>query len=243
MCPAADAAPSFLFLPELGTLPSRFPLTGDAARYLTRVVRAREGERVHASDGAGLVALLRVERAGPEPLLVVESSRVCPPAPPARLLCGAPEGERGDWLVEKLAELGITELRLVDCARARWPERGREARWERLAEAALRQSRSAWKMAIRPPVPLERALEGLAAGPRWLADAAGAPLATPGTAADAPLAGAVGPSPGFSDDERGVLVAAGFSPVRLAPARLRAETAAVALAAHWAAWREPRPPA
>src|SRR5262249_20296974 len=154
---------------------------------------------------------------------------------------GPPEGERGDWLVEKLAELGISEFRRVECARARWSRPSREARWERLAMAALRQSRAAWKMAIRPPMPLARALEGLPAGPRWLADPAGAWAQAPGAAAGAPAAGAIGPSPGFSEEERGALLSAGFTPVRLAPARLRTETAALALAALWGAWREPLP--
>src|SRR5262249_7960995 len=167
MCPAADAAPSFVFLPELGTLPSRFPLAGEEAHYLPRGVRVRDGERVHASDGAGRVAVLRVECARPDLVLAVESSRVCPPAPAACLLCGAPEGERGDWLVEKLAELGVTELRRVDCARARWPEGGRESRWDRLAAAAPPPCRPAWRVGVRSAGPPGRRRPGPPRGRPW----------------------------------------------------------------------------
>jgi RsmE family RNA methyltransferase len=54
---------------------------------------------------------------------------------------------------------------------------------------------------------------------------------------DAPLTGVVGPASGFSGPERNLLSESGFVSVRLAPTRLRTETAAVALAALWAAGR------
>jgi RsmE family RNA methyltransferase len=56
---------------------------------------------------------------------------------------------------------------------------------------------------------------------------------------DEPVTGAIGPSSGFSDDERKLLSSHGFVTVRLAPLRLRTETAAVVLAALWAASRGP----
>jgi len=146
---AAEAAPSLLYVPALRSLGARFTLEDEEARYVTRVVRAREGEQVTASDGAGLVATLRIEQLKPALVVALDSAREHPRPPSARVLCGAPEGERGDWLVEKLAELGVTDLQPVDTEREGWPER-REARWDRLAVAALRQSRAAWRMAIHP---------------------------------------------------------------------------------------------
>jgi 16S rRNA (uracil1498-N3)-methyltransferase len=242
MRPAADAAPSFVFVPGLRSLPERFTLEGDEAHYLARVVRAREGERLHASDGAGLVATLRVERARPDPVLLVEARRDVERPAEARLFCGAPEHGRADWLVEKLAELGLTEFQPVDTERARWPDDAREPRWERLAVAALRQSRSAWRMVVRPAIALAQAAGGLGGGARWLADPEGTPPADLPIHANGPVVGAVGPSAGFSEQERNTLLSLGFEPVRLAVARLRTETAAVALAAHWAARRAPAGP-
>ena len=245
---AADAAPSFLYLPDLASRAPEFTLDGDEARYLARVVRARDGERVMASDGCGLLATLVVEHSRPDVRLRVSERRSVPHPPATRLLCGAPEGERGDWLVEKLAELGVSERVPVETERVRWPTALRIDRWERLAIAALRQSRAAWRMRLSAPVSLAAALEALEPGARWLADPdglAGAGLGqTPG-----PVTGAVGPSSGFSDDERKVLASNGFTSVRLAASRLRTETAAVALAAIWAVHRagqapdrEPRSP-
>ena len=234
---AAEAAPAFLYLPDLRRRPATFTLAGDEAHYLIRVVRARESERVRATDGAGLVATLRVEHARGEPELHVEAMREVARPAPARLLCGAPEGERGDWLVEKLAELGVTDLVPVDTDRVSWPAASRGPRWERLAAAALRQSRSAWRLAIHPAAPLEEAVAAASSDVRWLADATGEPAGVATFQPESSLIGAVGPSSGFSDRERELLLAAGFAPVRLGPYRLRTETAAVALASHWAARR------
>lgn len=244
MRPAADGvparpagAPSFFYLPELRVSGPRFALGGDEAHYARRVVRLRERELVRATDGAGRIATLRVERTGPELVLAVEHVEDLPRPAPARLLCGAPEGERGDWLVEKLAELGVTELQPVDTERARWPERTRDQRWERLAVAALRQSRSAWRLVSSSPVWLAEALGEPGEGTLWLADPAGAPATASGLAPEEPVHAAVGPSSGFTDVERKALLECGFVPIRLAAHRLRTETAAVAVAAIWAAAR------
>ena len=234
---AAEAAPSFLYLPDLAARAEAFTLAGDEARYLARVVRARAHERVTACDGVGRVATLVVESVRPELRLRIEERRFVPAPPGARLLCGAPEGERGDWLVEKLCELGVTELVPVETQRVRWPSASRHERWERLVTAALRQSRAAWRMRVTEPIELSAALTGSRPGARWLAEPGGAAESALAWVAAGPITGAVGPSSGFSDEEHKLLESNGFIPVRLARHRLRTETAAVAMAALWAARR------
>src|SRR5580765_35260 len=208
----AAGPPSFVHLPALRTLGDRFTLEGEEAHYVTRVVRARAGEPLTASDGAGLVARLRIDQVKPALVLVLESSREHARPASARVLCGAPEGERGDWLVEKLAELGVTDLQLLDTERGRWPA-GRDARWERLAVAALRQSRAAWRMAIHPARSLSEAVAAAREPVRWLADPAGEPAAGRSAGADGPAVAAIGPAPGFSEPERKALRGSGFTPV------------------------------
>jgi 16S rRNA (uracil1498-N3)-methyltransferase len=227
-----------LYLPALRTLGQSFPLEGEEAHYLARVVRAREGERVTATDGTGLMADMRIERVKPDLVLVLESSRETPRPPAARVICGAPEGERGDWLVEKLAELGVTDLQPLDTERARWPAR-RESRWERLAVAALRQSRAAWRLVIHSAVGLSDAMAAAREGTRWLADPTGEPAYGQLPSADGAVVAAIGPASGFTEPERKALRGSGFTPVRLAGTRLRTETAAVTAAAVWAATRSP----
>jgi len=231
---AADAAPSFLYLPQLAGSPETFTLGQEDARYISRVVRAKPGERLTASDGAGCVAELVIETVRPDVFVRVVRRERLAEAAPRVLLCGAPEGERGDWMVEKCAELGVTRFVPVHAERAQWPEGTRVDRWGRLAVAALRQSQAARLMGVESPVPLAAAVASLAAGERWLADPSGTGPGEPTSAADRPICGAIGPASGFSVEERKYLADNGFLPVALASSRLRTETAAVAMAAIWA---------
>jgi 16S rRNA (uracil1498-N3)-methyltransferase len=227
-----DGAPSFVFVPGLASAGGELAIGGEEARYLRRVVRVRAGERVTATDGEGTLAELVVLEAGDEVRTGVAALRTVARPLALEAWCGAPEGDRADWLVEKLGELGVATLRLVDCERGRWERAAQKSgRWDRLAVAALRQSRSAHRLRVEPPVPLAGLLEGepgFAAA--WLADPDGGSFAPASPEAGKLFAAAIGPSGGFSDAECKLLRGRGFVPVRLTRSRLRTETAAVALA-------------
>jgi 16S rRNA (uracil1498-N3)-methyltransferase len=92
--------------------------------------------------------------------------------------------------------------------------------------AALTQSGGAWLPVLYPDAPPERAIAASPAGARWLLDAAGEPV--PSLPVQAPITIALGPEGGLEAAERSDMLAAGFTPVRLAPLTLRFETAAVA---------------
>ncbi len=228
----ADATPSFLLLPEIPEPGAELVLPADEAHYAARVCRVRAGERVQATDGRGALATLAVLDVRGGVRARVEGRAVEAPRRAAHVLCGAPEGRRADWLVEKLAELGVGTLTLVDAERARWPAAARPERLERLAAAALRQSRRRWRLAIEGPRPLAAALAALGDGERWLADPEGE--RRPPVPGAGRTVGAIGPAEGFSEAERTSLVGCGFRLIALADARLRCETAAIAWASWWA---------
>jgi 16S rRNA (uracil1498-N3)-methyltransferase len=233
----ADATPSFLLVSELPSAGGRLTLEDDESHYLTRVCRVRPGERVTATDGRGALALLRVIERGRRAVVEVESCERASARRQAWVLAGAPEGERGDWMVEKLAELGVAVFQPIDCQRGGWERmKGRSDRWRRLAVAALRQSRRRFLLEVREPQVLAEALAGLPAGAGyWLADAAGSPAARVPAPRDGVTVGLIGPAAGLSPAERGVAETAGFRPISLSDSRLRAETAALAWASWWSA--------
>jgi len=229
---AADALPSWVWVPELATPDARVVLDADAAHHVQRVCRARPGDGLTLTDGRGGVAHARLEDVRPAAVRVERFEQR--PAPPATVLwCGAPEGDRADWLIEKLTELGLTVFKPIDTTRARWETAQRRAeRWQRLARAVLQQSCGAWLLDIRAPKPLESVLADLPHGtPAWLADPAGERPQSP--APDGDWLGTVGPAGGLTGGERDSLIARGFALISLGERRLRTETAALALAA----WR------
>lgn len=227
-----------MWVPELPEASGMVELSREESHYLMRVCRAREGDGALATDGRGALARLRVASVGERVRAEVESiERGLPDQARRRawILCGAPEGQRADWLVEKLAELGVEAWQPIDCARGHWrATAGTLARWRRLAVAALRQSRRRHLMEVREPVTLDLLAPGLPSGTaRWVAD----PDGRHGVESPAGLGcaiGAVGPASGFDGREKALLAELKFEPICLSDARLRAETAALAWAAWWA---------
>ena len=230
----AEAAPSWLYVAGLSSLRPECTLEGDEAHYLARVVRARAGEVVHATDGAGLVVTFEVLESRPQVRLRQVSSRVQPLTRELHLAIGAPEGERIDWLVEKAAELGATRMTPIDGERAAWSQ-WRHPRLERLAIAGLRQSLSAHRLRLDAPTALTDWLAALPPeGERLEASPDGLSAGTHHSPAAGVCRIVVGPSSGFSPDERKRLSQAQFIPIAFATGRLRTETAGVAAGAWWA---------
>lgn len=197
-------------------------LDDDARHHLGRVLRLRPGEPVVATDGRGRWRLCRYRPDGLEPDAPVEAE----PAPwPALTVAFAPvKGDRPEWVVQKLTELGVDRIVPLVAERSvvRWDgERRRHAvsRLRRVAAEAAAQSRRVWLPEVTDVQTLDAlcALDS-AAGSVALAQLGAPPLAPATTVV------AVGPEGGWSPAE----LARGCLTVGLGPTVLRAETAAVA---------------
>lgn len=196
----------------------------DVAHHLGRVLRLRSGETVGMTDGAArwrlatvIVDSPRSIRLDPASPVRVETGRPSP----ITIASAIPKGDRLDWLVQKVAELGVDRLVLLDCERSvvRWDgERAARslARLRRIAEEALRQSRGVQMLTIEGPVPATEVLPVAA-----VAEPGGRPLRRDDTVV------AVGPEGGWSDAE----LAVAADRLDLGPTVLRTETAAVTVAA------------
>lgn len=200
----------------------------DDARHLTRVLRLRPGEAVVAADGRGRWCRCRFRGGADQSrLLEPDGPMVLERAPaPALTVAFAPaKGDRPEWVVQKLTELGVDRIVPLAAARSvvRW-EGDREARaLERLskvAREAAAQSRRVWLPEVAGVATLA-ALVG-----RTAADGGAVRLAQlggePPSADDRVVA--VGPEGGWAPGE----LSLGCRALGLGPAVLRAETAAVA---------------
>jgi 16S rRNA (uracil1498-N3)-methyltransferase len=195
-------------------------IDADTEHHLRRVLRLRDGESVSVTDGAGRWLLATTVIAGSvlrlEPVsdLVIESAR----ARPITIAAAMPKGDRLDWLVQKVTELGVDRIVLLHAERSvvRWkPERtaSQLERLQRISDEACRQSRRVWRVAIDQPVEATTVLGSFVA-----AEPGGRDLA-PGDRCVA-----IGPEGGWSADE----LDQAAELVSLGPNILRTETAAVA---------------
>lgn len=191
-------------------------LSPEESRHARKVLRLGPGDRVTVFDASEAWA---GEIASVEDRVTVRllEKLARPALRPLVVAAAVPKGARLDWMVEKLAELGVAELVPVRFERsvAEIGE-GKRRRLEKIALAAAKQS-GAPVMKVSP----ERPLAGVPAD---------AVLADPDAAAPlAPGAGwvVVGPEGGLAEEERRRFLHRGS----LGATTLRIETAAVVAAA------------
>lgn len=200
-------------------------LDADDRHHLGRVLRLRAGETVSASDGRGgwrpcTWAGDGGGDGGGGLAPAGEVERVAPPLPPITVAFAPVKGDRPEWVVQKLTEVGVDRIVVLATARSvvRW-EGDRAAkhieRLGRVAREAAMQSRRVWLPQVEGVVAFGEAVGG---GGVALAEPGGAPPSL-----DRPVV-LVGPEGGWSDDE----LAVDLPRVDLGPTVLRAETAAVA---------------
>jgi 16S rRNA (uracil1498-N3)-methyltransferase len=218
--PAAAGAVAQVFVDQLDA-PVPAP---DDAHHLARVLRLRPGELVVAGDGRG--RWRTTVFTGDTAVLAAHGPVVTEPAPARAVVVGfvPVKGERPEWVVQKLTEVGVDRIVVMRSVRAvvRWQGERAERAMERLrrtAREASAQSRRAWVPEVSGILePGELAAE-LAPVALSLAVPGGGPI---GPAAGA-LAVGVGPEGGWDPSELG----SATERVGLGPGILRAETAAV----------------
>jgi 16S rRNA (uracil1498-N3)-methyltransferase len=199
------------------------PLDDDVEHHLRKVLRVRDGDSVSVTDGAGRWRLATAVVRAAVVELAASSEVVVEPRRehPIVIASAVPKGDRLDWMVQKVTELGVDRLVLLETKRSvvRWkPDRvdRQLQRLQRIADEALRQSRRVVRLAIDPPVPAVDVLAEFVA-----AEPGGRQLVS----SDRRVA--IGPEGGWSAAE----LEAAADRVELGPTILRTETAAVAISA------------
>jgi 16S rRNA (uracil1498-N3)-methyltransferase len=219
------------------------PLDSAQAHHARDVLRLESGETVEAFDDEGFtaVAILQYLANGDA---IVRIERIAPPADEAAfpwiIAAAVPKGDRADWMVEKLSELGASAFIPLAAARSVvLPEgKGKRERWTRIATEAAKQSRRVGVMKIEELTPVQSAINRPRhpSAKRWVLTTE-IPSAKPISLAMNELAGIqsltifVGPEGGWTEAELSAFVSAGIAAVKLGRTILRIETAAIAAAA------------
>lgn len=225
----------------LEPLPSgRARLPEETGHYLARVLRLARGDEVELFDATrGIRAVARIEHVdGSLVDVLVGAHEPVASEGGARwvVIQGLCKGDKNDSIVEDATELGAAEIVIAACARSvvrldAARAEARRTRWEKIAQAAARQSMSARAPSVTGPVPLAEAL----AAPgdvKLLLDPSG--TVTLGATLEAArhalrVVVAIGPEGGFDDEERARAQALGFTVARFGQTVLRAETTAAAV--------------
>ena len=213
-------------------------LTDDDHHHLARVLRLRAGEQVSVSDGSGS---WRMCRFADSPVLDVDSAveHIDRAMPLLTIGFALPKGDRPEWIVQKLTEIGIDHIVLLHTDRSvvRWQVDRAErslAKLHKVAREASMQSRRVWLPTISGPLSFAAvtgAGVGIGAG-----IGIGIGIAEPQGAAVSLTTPTVliGPEGGWAPHE----LSAQPTHVGLGKSIMRVETAALVAAAHLSALRD-----
>ena len=209
-------------------------LEGSEAHHLSRVMRVSVGEQVELFDGLGsqFIAEITEVRKNEVALLVTEEQQVDRELPcPLTIAVALPKGERQKWLVEKLVELGVTELIPIVTERSVvQPNDKAVKRLQRgVIEASKQCRRNRLMMVGDVRTWNEIVADDSLATQRVIAHPYGDSAVTNLEAEPALVA--VGPEGGFTDAEVKQATSSGWRVLNLGPRILRVETAAIACAA------------
>jgi 16S rRNA (uracil1498-N3)-methyltransferase len=220
------------------------------SRHALQSLRLRPGNEVTLFDGRGRLAhgvLLADDEAGrrrTRRLARLAVNRILceqPPAATLTLVVAGCKGPRLSWMVEKLTELGTTRVVITEFERSVVHVGATQAdKLRRTALEATKQSQRVWLPEISCGVSLAEAVRGQDADAVLIAhpadEAASLSAHLHGHKLwERRLTAIIGPEGGLTDEELAMLSEAQGELVRLAPHILRVETAAVSIAANWAA--------
>jgi len=228
-----------LFVTEPLTTGALVRIEGNAAHYLTRVMRAASGDAVILCDDVTGEWAARVSDAGKRDVVLEVVAMLRPrEAVPDLWLCPALlKKDRFDLILEKATELGAARIQPLITRRCVADKLNLERARTITTEAAEQCARTALPE-LAEPVKLDALLAS------WPEDRAlffadengGAPAAAAFSAHQGPVAILTGPEGGFDDAERAAIRAhPAARAITLGPRILRGETAAIAALAAWMA--------
>jgi 16S rRNA (uracil1498-N3)-methyltransferase len=209
-------------------------LEGPEAHHLATVSRFRPGDEVCLFNGDGQeysARIVHVKRREVALEVVTVGSPDRELAFALEVAAPMPKGDRGQFLIEKLTELGVTTFVPLICQRSNThPRDHKREKLDRYVIEASKQCGRNVLMKIEEPIAwTSHCRNGSVDDFRVIAHPYDAsPLSMHARSATTRIA--VGPEGGFTDDEISLAIEHRWRPVNLGPRILRIETAAILLA-------------
>jgi 16S rRNA (uracil1498-N3)-methyltransferase len=213
-----------------------FVLDGPEAHHLGTVRRFEPGDQVTLFNGDGAEYPSSIVSVGKKQVVLNITARLEVDRERRRQIIVAsalPKGDRAEFMIEKLTELGVAEfVPLLTTRSVVVPKENSREKFERMVIEAAKQCGRNRLMTVSPARKYEEFVTQ-APHPAYLLTTSDAATPTQPDAASACFL--IGPEGGFTADEIALAVSHGVAPLHLGPRILRIETAAQA-ATMWAGW-------
>ncbi len=226
------------FVRDVHRVGDRVAIEGSDAHKIVRVLRLRTGDVIELVDSAGALFSAEIEASGDRVDVHLVESR----APNDRagvtidVAQGLPKGQKMEYVVEKLSELGVRSIIPIESERTivRGAGDAKIERWRRVARSAAQQSGRRDVLDVRAPVSFKVLCEesmpeyDVVLMPWEIAAPVSARQQLPTLLGNAKrILIVVGPEGGFSHEEADAAQGAGARQIWLGPHILRTETAAL----------------
>lgn len=218
----------FFYYAELKNAHGSTEMDDDMRRHVVTVLRMQAGEKIMLIDGLGCSAEATIERADKKILLVSIGQKQTHPAPPHRKALAISilkNPARFEWMLEKVTEIGITDIIPMISERT---ERVhfREERMRQIVVSASLQSKQYWMPVLQSPSTFENIIAVTTFEKKYIAHCLEEDKSTLHKQ-ESDILLLIGPEGDFTPDEIRQSLDQGFHPVTLGDSRLRTETAGV----------------
>jgi 16S rRNA (uracil1498-N3)-methyltransferase len=224
-----------IFLPPEQLSSKQITITGEQARYLTLVLRAKPGETLTIFDGLGFKYSCKIIQCHKKEVIVerIKKERYSAESSISITLAqGIAKGDKMDLIIQKSTELGVKKIIPLITERAQVRRTQKLDRWRKIALSASRQSGRDRIPEIEGPVDFREFLsrqfplleKGEKGGFFNSGNLKGVLSAFKNTQQ---LTLLIGPEGGFSKEEVNAAAENGFIEASLGPRILRTETAPI----------------
>lgn len=221
-------------------------LCAEESHHLTHVARLGIGDEIELFDGSGTYAKANVTKINRSQVTVqAEHLQTVTHRQTNRITIAAsvPKGKRFDWMISKCTELGVDRIVPLICDRTVKQPAETQTRITKITVAAAKQSENLFLPSITEPKKIDNFIKNLTADNSDISIFFGHPAqnaqrvqTVTQTITDVVIV--IGPEGGLSTSEIQLLGDYRAKPIRLTNTTLRVETAAIAFAAVFCAFRD-----
>lgn len=217
--------------PSLDNSYKQFFFTPEESKHIVRVLRKKEGDTLHITNGKGYLfdAEILVADQKKCKAQIVDSKKSVPKRYKLHLAVAPTKmNDRYEWFLEKATEIGVDEITPILCEHAERKSIKQE-RMDRVLQSAMKQSLRTSLPQLHPMISLKEFLDKENTGLKFIAHCADSEKMElkRRAAADKDITILIGPEGDFSHAEIDLAKDHGYVPISLGKNRLRTETAAI----------------
>ena len=227
------------FFEEILPVSEEFTLSEESSKHVVQVLRMQESDQLLITNGKGEVLTASVIAADKKKASVKITGRTFFPPHIAKVSVAVSlikNKNRFEWLLEKAAEIGVSEIVPLICRRTD-KQVFKYERMNNILVSAMLQSQQAWLPMLREPIKLEEFIKRSSDQHKFIAhcmqgqkNQLANELSNNYRSKDSGRLILIGPEGDFTKDEIESAIQQNFIPVSLGETRLRTETAGLVAA-------------